>query len=585
MTMPTIPFEGSTLNDMFQDTVAREGDAPALIDGDRVVTWSEYGSRVRAIAMRLSTVGVGRGDHVALMMGNIPEFDILDTAAMHVGAVPFSLPEVDPVARLTGAIDTASATAIVATAAATPRALEVAAAASSRPVVITLGDEVPGAMSLAALESAAVPAGTDFDELLKRVDPEDDATILFTSGTTGAPKAVRLSHRAIVLSERNQSTTAPIGSRPRVLSYLPVSHITERFMAHYLTMCFGGELHDVPDHRTLYDDLARIRPSRFTSLPRTWEKLHDRAIEQIQRDPALRSVHVAALEVVRAEQAGEILTAAQLQQREYAAALLAPVRDLLGLSAAENLVTCGGPISPALLESLAAMGIPVCNIWGMSEVINVVENPPERLRFSALGKALPGLDIRIAPDGEILVRGVSASSGYLNDPVRTAELFDEGGWVHTGDLGSLDDEGYLTIIGRKKDQLVTATGLNVSPAVIETALRDSSTLVDQAMVVAEGRRFVTAVLALDEIALRAVADRAGLSGTFAELARAQPVLDAVSEAIASANSRLDFAETVRGWVVADNPWEPGGAEMTETGKLRREWIADAWADEIARLYA
>jgi long-subunit acyl-CoA synthetase (AMP-forming) len=237
-----------------------------------------------------------------------------------------------------------------------------------------------------------------------------------------------------------------------------------------------------------------------------------------------------------------------------------------------------------MLEYLHAVGFPVSDIWGMSEAVMCTLNPPGDIRLGTVGRFLPGMEGRIAEDGEVEVRGRHVFSGYVDAPERTAEILGGDGWIRTGDLGRIDD-GYLTILGRKKEMLITATGKNLMPAVIEGAVKSASPLIDHVVAIADGRRYVTALVALDEERLRAFARAHGLTGDFAELAARPEVRAEVAAAVRAGNAGLAKPETVRGFAIADAPWPPGGDEVTATAKLRRTEITAKYAATIEELYA
>jgi long-chain acyl-CoA synthetase len=237
-----------------------------------------------------------------------------------------------------------------------------------------------------------------------------------------------------------------------------------------------------------------------------------------------------------------------------------------------------------MLEYLHSVGLPVSDLWGMSEVIMCTLNPPGDIRLGTVGRFLPGMEGRVAEDGELLVRGPHAFSGYVGDPARTAETMGPDGWVRTGDLGRIDD-GYLTILGRKKELLITATGKNLMPAVIEGAVKSASPLIDHVVAIAEGRRYVTALIALDPDELARFARARGLDGGYAAVCAADAVRAEVEAAVEAGNATLSRPETIRAFAIADSPWRAGGDEVTTTSKLRRAEISRKYATTIEGLYA
>ncbi|MBZ5738413.1 AMP-dependent synthetase/ligase [Nocardioides mangrovi] len=538
-----------TLCASFQAVAAEGGDRLALAaPGHPGITWREYAEQVAGLAVGFAALGVRRGERVALLMGPRPEFSVADTALLHAGATPYSLQESEPVDRLVALLGVAGSRVLVTDARLLPLARD--AAARMPLTLVSVDGPADGVLGLDDVRAAADP-DADAAALWRAVTPDDIATLIFTSGTTGVPKAVQLSHRAISSSAADTFALAPVTRFGEVLSYLPLNHIAERFMSHYAGLTAGLTVHSVPDPATLYDEIVRVRPTRFFGVPRIYEKLVDRIRALLDADPSLDADGL---------------------------------RAAVGLDRAEYLGVATAPAAYEMLAYLHAVGFPVSDIWGMSEAVMCTLNPPGDIRLGTVGRFLPGMEGRIAEDGEVQVRGRHVFSGYVGDPDRTAEILGADGWVRTGDLGRIDDD-YLTILGRKKELLITATGKNLMPAVIEGAVKSASPLIDHVVAIADGRRYVTALVALDEDQLRSFAAGRGLTGDFAELAASPEVRAEVDAAVRAGNERLAKPETVRGFAIADAPWPPGGDEVTTTAKLRRAEITTKYATTIERLYA
>jgi long-chain acyl-CoA synthetase len=579
---------GDTLCTLFHRSAAEDPTSIALSGDSCTLTWQQYADRASTAAAGWMAMGVRPGVAVALLINPSPEFHVVDTSVLLARGVPFSLSPEDPADRHGLLLRLSGARVIVCT----PEHLGVAqsavTAAGGRGIrLVVLAprpagsgiEPVPGTVSL----EEVVQAGRD--SVMPEAGPthpEDTATLIFTSGTTGTPKGVRLSHRAVVSSLAATHAIAPIGLGGEVLSFLPMSHIAERFMSHYQGMAFRLTVHSVTDAGQLYDEIRRIRPSRFFAVPRVYEKLAAAARRLIDADPALVSIARDSLDHVRREQASEPELAGDQQPNRLAA--LAPVREALGLEGTEYRGVATAPSSPEILELFSAIGLPVGNIWGMSEAIMCTMNPPDRLKLSTVGVFLDGVEGHIAEDGEILVRGRNLFSGYLPGPDVPDDPVDAEGWLHTGDLGVIDGDGFLSITGRKKDLMVTATGANIAPAHIEGALVGATDLVGHVLAVGDGRRYVTVVVGLDEDALDAFSAEYGLRGGFAELSRDPAVHREIAHAVERANTQLPKAATIRGFVIADSPWIPGGSELTPTMKLRRQAVMDQYAAPIEALY-
>jgi long-chain acyl-CoA synthetase len=516
-----LPLAQPSLCGAFQATATAYRGHPALraFRGDLALTWGQYAERVERIAGGLWALGVRPGDTVALLLHNRPEFNLVDTAALHLGAVPFSL----------GHPATAEQTAYL-VANAEPKLLitETALqhAADFEPVLL-----------VEALDDLPTASDFDFEATWRAVGWEDLATIVYTSGTTGVPKGVELAHRVIMSSLRGVDGMAPVTPGHRTLAFLPTAHIAERFWSHYNAMAFGLEIVTLPDPALLDEALLEERPQRFFAVPRIYEKL-----------------------------------AARVENGASPADL--------GLDRAQWLGVATAPSSPHVLERLASIGLPVGDMWGMTEAVMTTMSPPGGTRPGTVGKHFPHVEMRVADDGELLIRGPNTFSGYRKDPEKTAETLDADGWVHSGDLGAVDEDGYVRILGRKKDIMITSGGKNLAPAAIESTLEGSSPLIAYAATIADGQKFVSALIALDPLALRELAGE----GDFAELAASPAVVEEVDRAVARANERLGKVEQVKRHRIVAVPWTPGGDEVTTTLKLRRANINQKYAREIASLY-
>lgn len=578
---------GDTLCTLFQRSAAEDPGSLALSGDSGDVTWEQYADDATALAAGWQAIGVERDDAVALLIDASPEFHVVDTSVLLARGVPFSLSAADPAERHGLLLRISGARVVVAA----PEHLSVAQAA-----VASAGAEEIRIIILKAGSPGPVPArvhGTlSLEEVVQagqgpvlpdagQTDPEDIATLIFTSGTTGTPKGVRLSHRAIVSSLEATDAIAPIGVGGQVLSFLPTAHIAERFMSHYQGIAFRLTVQSVSNPARLYDEIVRVRPNRFFAVPRVYEKLATTAHQLIEEAGMEATVATSLEHIHREQQTGDFGSGGGQAER---LADLAPVRAALGLDATEYRGVATAPSSPDVLELFSAIGLPVGNIWGMSEAIMCTMNPPEKLKLSSVGTFLDGVEGMIGTDGEILIRGSNLYSGYLPGPDTPENPVDEQGWLHTGDLGVMDDDGYLYVTGRKKDLMVTATGANIAPAQVEGALVGATDLVAHVMAVADRRRFVTVVVSLDEDALAALRREHHLEGGVAELSDHRTVRAEIERGIAEANKHLTKAARIRGFVVADRFWLPGGPEITSTMKLRRPAVLGEYAEQIDALY-
>jgi long-subunit acyl-CoA synthetase (AMP-forming) len=570
----------ATLPAAFAATVAAKGDAPALRDhgSETVLTWRVYGERVRRIATGLWALGVRPGDAVGLMLDARHEFHLVDTAAMHVGAAAFSIYQTNPATQILPIVENARPTVVVTQPAYVPVVLEVAASVPSIQHVVVLADEPGDAHhTLAQLEALDAP-DFDFEATWRAVPAEATAAIVYTSGTTGTPKGVEWSHRALMDNLRGLQALAPVTPGGRVVSGLPMAHLLERFLGHYSQIAFGLELTSLADMKQLGAALGAVRPTRFYGVPRIFEKLAAAAGAVAGSDPALQAAFAANLERVAAEGAHAI------EDDPAAIEAVRPIRARLGLDDAEWRGSAGAPARVDTLSAFAALGLPIAEIWGMSETALSLMNPPKAVRIGTVGKPQPGFEASLAPDGELLLRG-PIFTGYRDRPDLTAESVDADGWMHTGDVAEVDADGYLRIVDRKKEIIVNSAGKNIPPAMVENRVKQQSPVVGHVVAVGDRQPFLTALVILDAEGLAAFATARGLEGAPEELATHEAVRAEVDAAIERANATLARIEQIKRHRIVHEFWEPGGPQVTMTMKLRRKAIARDYADEIAALYA
>jgi long-chain acyl-CoA synthetase len=584
----------ATLCGAFQHTVTAVPDRVALRTpgGGVEITWREYGERVRRIAGGLASAGIGAGDVVALMLTNRPEHNLVDTAAMHLGATPFSVYATCPVDEIAWLLDRSDARIAVTELAFADRMLAAAARAPGVRQVVVVDADLTGARTLAELESAPAPAGFDFDASWRSITAEAPITLIFTSGTTGEPKGVQHTHSSILYMLRSLDQVAPVSAGGRVLSFLPMAHIAERFISHYSSMAFGYSITTVADIKAVGAALPEVRPTRLFAVPRIYEKLHGALVAGVEGEPdrvrqtTSREAIETGLRKVRAEQAGEAVPEKLLAAyAEADAQVLSKLRAKVGLDQLEWPSVGAAPTPYPVLEFFHAIGVPIQELWGMSETLLVTINPPGRVKLGTVGPAMPGVKMKLGPDGEVLIGGGSLMAGYKGRDDLTAEAIVDG-WMHTGDIGEIDADGYLRIVDRKKELIINSAGKNMSPAKIETELRQGSPLIGQAVCIGDARLYNVALIALDPDAAPAWARQHGIAGdTVAELAADPRVHEEIAAGVERANSRLARVEQIKAFHLLDRVWLPGGEELTPTLKLKRKPIERKYAAEIDGLYA
>ncbi len=548
-------------------------------------------TRVRNIATGLHELGVRRGDTVALMLLNRPEFNLSDCAAMHLGATPFSIYNTCSAEQIAYLFANAANRVVITEL----QFLETirAAGVDSLEHMICIDGAPEGTLALADVESLQSP-GFDFEATWRAVSPEDLITICYTSGTTGPPKGVELTHANVLAECRSAAEVVAVEPEGRIVSYLPHAHMADRYASHYTPMLYGTQVTVIADVREVAAALPEVRPTSFGSVPRVWEKMKAGLEAGIAAEPdparkqAVRWAIDTGLQRVRAEQTGEQPSEELIAEHARADELvLAKLRERLGLDEAKMLYGGAAPMPIDVLEFFHAIGLPICELWGMSELTAVGTcNPPERPKIGTVGPPLPGLEVRIADDGELLCRGPIMMRGYRSDPERTAEAIDDDGWLHTGDIAEIDTDGYVSIVDRKKELIINAAGKNMSPANIEATVKSASPLVGQACCIGDGRPYNTALIVLDADFAPAWAAQQGIAETALEsLACEERVHAAVQEALDAANAKLARVEQIKKFTIVQGDWLPGGDELTPTMKLRRKPIAEKYAAEIDALYA
>jgi long-chain acyl-CoA synthetase len=460
-------------------------------------------------------------------------------------------------------------------------------------VVCVDGGGEPGTLTLAELEAPA-GAGFDFEAAWRAVTPDDVVTLIYTSGTTGPPKGVELTHRSWMAEMRAARSVMGDQTGGSIISFLPAAHLADRGLTHYGAMCWGWTIADCPDPREVIAYLPEARPTVFGSVPRIWEKLKAglEAAMAAERDEEKRRAARWALDVglrkVALEQAGRQVPAELAAEHAHADGLVfSKLRAMLGLDQVELFVVGAAPTPYEVLEFFAAIGIPICEAWGMSEISGFgTMNPPDAIRLGTVGPPLPGVEIRLADDGEVLVGGEIVMRGYRNMPEKTRETLTADGWLLTGDVGEFDEAGYLKIVDRKKELIINAAGKNMSPANIEAKLKSAHPLIGQAICIGDRRPYNVALVTLDPDMVPVFARELGIEDPSPErLAREPAVISAVQEGVERANSQLSRVEQIKKFTVLPAEWLPGGDELTPTMKLRRKPIQEKYARDIDALYA
>ena len=587
-------LSAATVAEAFRLTAAERADEVAIrTKGDAfTITWGQLRERVDALAGGLAALGLKRGQTIALMLSNRPEFHICDLAAMMIGATPFSIYNTYAPEQISYLVSDADARILICEQQFLARVLQAREELSGlEHIVVVDGDAPPGTIALSEVEKS--DAGFDVEASVATLQPSDVLTLIYTSGTTGPPKGVQLVHRNLLAAVEGLETLIEFPSDGRVISWLPAAHIAERNAHHYLPIVYGLQITCCDDPRQVLSYLPEVRPSWFFAVPRIWEKLKAGLETMIAGQPPeqrekMQAAIDAAVRKVRLEQRGEEVPAELAEQVAQAdAEIFAGLRANLGLDQVEAINVGAAPTPVEVLEFFHAIGLPLAELWGMSETCGAGSvNPPGKVKIGTVGPPAPGVQIKLDSDGEVLVKSDVVMLGYRNMPDATKEAFAGDGWLRTGDIGEFDEDGYLKIIDRKKELIINAAGKNMSPANIEATLKSGSPLIGQACCIGDRRPYNTALLVLDADFAPAWAAQQGIEeSSLQSLANDERVRAAVQDGVDAANAKLARPEQVKKFTIVQGDWLPGGEELTPTMKLKRKPIAEKYATEIDAMYA
>ena len=591
---------GQTVPTRFLALAAERPDAVflrsmATAPGSNPVGWNTFTlAEVRALAARtaagLQALDVEPGERVMLMMRNRPDFHWLDLGAQFVRATPVSIYNSSSGEEIQYLASHAEARVIIVEDAGfLARLMEIR---DELPLlehifVIEAGDDLPDGVRPVAELLAHGEA--DLDTLGAVTSPDDLATLIYTSGTTGPPKGVMITQGNVCYAVEmlNELIDRDVNDW-RVVSYLPMAHIAERVTSHYQSLIYGFDVACCPDPSLLTAFLGEVHPNILFGVPRVFEKIYAGVNAAVSADPekatAFNDGVRAALEIKAAERAGTI-TQEQRDTWDFLDAVaFSQVRALVGLDEVQVAITGAAPLPAEILEWFNAIGVPLSEIYGLSETSGPLTFTPWANKPGYVGQAAPGMEVRLGDDGEVLCRGGNVFQGYLKAPDKTAEALIDG-WFHTGDIGELDDEGYLRIVDRKKELIITSGGKNISPANLEAALK-MIPVVGQACAIGDQRKFISALLVLDPEAAPVWAAANGKAGmSLDELAADPDVLAAVQAGVDEVNTKFAQVEQIKKFTLISEEWMPDSDLLTPTSKLKRRGIHARYADAIEAMYA
>jgi long-chain acyl-CoA synthetase len=597
--------EGLTIPALLHRNSVEYDNLPALTsldDPDRpTLTWAELRNEIAIVARGLGELGLRPRDRMLIMAPSTPDHLIADLAAAHLSAISC----------------TAYATL-------SPDQIRYVARHSAAPVVVLQGmnelkrweqvlADLPALRHIVMIDTDAIPPGDDrfvsladlrrrgtelheaepeaFERSWSGIEPGDPLAMIYTSGTTGEPKGVVLSHRNVIHEAFAVHSMHGGPMHPSNIAYLPLAHIAEREISIYLPVVIAGHVHTLADPRTIAGALPKVRPQAFFAVPRVWEKMTAALQNMLAGAPEdRRNALVEAAELVRQgyrlRNAGKEVAAEDAARiAEADRTVLAPVRAMLGL---DRVVFCAGGAAALPIEVLyfmAGLGVEIHEVWGLSETSGAVTvNCARGFRAGSVGRPIPDVEVKVAADGELLVRGPVVFLGYLREDGSIEPATDAEGWLATGDIGAIDDDGFVTITDRKKELIITSGGKNIAPTRIEGLLKENP-LIGQAVAIGNDRPYVTSLIVLDDEILPgwAAAHDIELAET-AALAEHPAVRAEIDRAVEAANSRLARVEQVKRYHLIARTWTPESGELTPTLKLKRRVIDSRYAKEIESLY-
>ncbi|MFD4197286.1 AMP-dependent synthetase/ligase [Amycolatopsis thermoflava] len=590
---------------LLRRNAAEYGDLPALTsldDPDRpTLTWSAFRDEIAAVSRGLADLGLRRGERMLIMAPSTPDHLIADLAATHLGAISC----------------TAYATL-------SPEQISYVARHSGTPVVVLQGTdelkrwqqvlhELPALRRIVMIDQDAVPAGDErfvslaelrargaelhqadpqaFEDGWADVRPEDPIAMIYTSGTTGDPKGVVLSHHNVIFEAYAVHALHESPMHPSNIAYLPLAHIAEREISIYMPIVYAGHVHTLADPTQVAGALGRVHPQGFFGVPRVWEKIAAGLKAMLPNLPedrreALLSASDLLQQGYKLRNAGQEVPADLAEKiAEADRTVLAPVRALLGFDKLHFCSSGAAALPVEVLYFLAGLGVEIHEVWGLSETSGAItSNSAKAFRAGSVGRALADTEIKVDADGELLVRGPLVFMGYLQEDGTIASAQDEDGWFHTGDIGTIDADGFVTITDRKKELIITSGGKNIAPTRIEGLLKEHP-LIGQAVAIGNDKPYVTALIVVDDEFLPAWAAQQGIEGSDPVVLAEHPgVREEIQRAVEAANARLARVEQIKKYQVLAKPWTPESGEVTPTLKLKRRIINDRYANDIAALY-
>ena len=600
-----VPTPASTVAAAFVEAVRLRGERVAMRRKQRglwrAISWCEYGTQVRQIALALIKEGVAPSDRACILAENCPEWFYADLAVITAGGISvgiYTTNAPEQVAYVLG--DSGARVVFVENEEQLDKVLEVReqVPALQRIVVFDMeglrGFADPMVISLAEFAAlGATQPGAIASQWQARIDaiaPHHTAILIYTSGTTGPPKGAMLSHANLAFQAASLNVVMPLGPSDEVLSHLPLSHIAERLLGVLRPIFNGAVVNFAESQDTVPQNIREISPTVFFGVPRIWEKFHSRATLAVQEGTplerlAFRLALAAAQRVLAIREAGaRVPWSLGLAHRIADLTVLYRARKLIGMERTRYVVTGAAPIAPELIRWYLALGMDMMQAYGMTETSGVASLPPPGVRrLGTVGVALPGTELRLSDAGEILVRGPHVFQGYWNKPGQSAEALPDG-WLHTGDVGTLDDDGFLRVVDRLKDIIITSGGKNVSPSEIENELKFSPYIAD-AVVIGDARPFLTALLMIDfDNVAKFAQDRAIPFTNYPSLCAHEDIQALIGSEVEAVNARFARVEQIKSFRLIDVQLTTQDEEFTPTLKLKRAVVNRRYRALIDGMY-
>jgi len=593
----------TTLPEMFLDTVITHGSKTALmskVEGQyQGFNYQEFGERVKKLALGLASLGIKKGDRISLLSENRPEWAIADLAILALGAINVPIyPSLGP-KQIEYILNDSEAKAIITS---TPdQTGKIAEIIKNLPVLKhIIYMEPPASLTEKMLSFNEVSdKGQEFDkdnpdfydQSIKSVTPDDPAGIIYTSGTTGNPKGAILTHNNILSNVMGGVATLKIGPDDTFLSFLPLCHVFERMAGHFCAISAGSTIAYAESIDTVAQNLGEVKPTIMTSVPRLFEKMYTRVLENVEAGGAAKKrifnwAIKTGTKYVEASEQDKVGGALKFKHNLAHKLVFSKLHERVG-GKLRFFISGGAPLPKDIGEFFHYAGIKILEGYGLTESSPVIAvNLEEKFKFGTVGPALEkgGVEVKIADDGEILTRGPHVMKGYYKKPAETKEVIDEDGWLYTGDIGFQDEDGYLVITDRKKNILVTSGGKNIAPAPIENLLL-TSPLIDQILIIGNKRKFLSALIVPNFEALQSYANEQNISSKAnSELVTNQKIYQFVANEVERLSADLARFEQVKAFRLLPEPFTIEAGELTPTLKIKRKVVEEKYADFINGMY-